>query len=97
MTRKSAQSKKLISNELNQSDAEGTKVAPSFFDNLPELISPQQIEATGLYAASTVYDWKYRPETYNVPADLFLPRRTARGKLKIRRDILKSWVSSFNK
>ncbi|AHZ84620.1 hypothetical protein Bb109J_c1929 [Bdellovibrio bacteriovorus] len=70
--------------------------AASIFDNLPVLLSPQQIADAGLAEVSTIYDWKYRPAKYGAPDRLFEPKRTRGSKLKVRRDVLKEWVNSWN-
>lgn len=67
----------------------------ALFENLPKLLSPKMIEAAGIAAASTVYDWKYRPEKYECPSTMFAIKRTAKSRLKIHRDILKDWISSW--
>ncbi len=67
----------------------------AFFDNLPEFLSPADIEGLGFAKASTVYDWKYRPRKYDVPELLFMPKRSRNSSLKVSRDKLREWVASW--
>lgn len=67
------------------------------FDNLPELITPDQIAERGIASVKTTYDWKYRPRKYNTPNGLFAPKRKASSPNKIYRDVLKEWLISWEK
>lgn len=69
--------------------------ATSFFENLPELLAPKDIEkALPSTKKSTVYDWRYRPAKYDVPNDLFVEFGQ---KIFVRRDVLKRWVNTRNR
>lgn len=61
------------------------------FENLPELITPDQVAQVLHTTSGTIYQWKSRPRRYGVPDDLFL--KFGR-KLLVRRDALKAWVLS---
>lgn len=63
------------------------------FDNLPELIRPRELSRILGISIATVYDWKYRGRTRDVPINLFLKiNRT----LFIRTEVLKNWISLQN-
>lgn len=64
----------------------------SFFENLPELISPTQVvERLPFVARKTVYDWISRPYLYDAPANLGV--KFGR-KVVVRRDVLEAWVQA---
>ena len=63
----------------------------SLFDNLPKFIRPKQVGELLQYSQSTVYDMKLRPQSYGIPAGMFLKE----GKrVLVRTDILKAWFMS---
>lgn len=63
------------------------------FDNLPELIRPRDLSRILGISIATIYDWKYRGKTRDVPINLFIKiNRT----LFIRTDVLKNWISLQN-
>lgn len=64
-----------------------------FFENLPDLASPEQVaQAFGLQT-STVYDWNYRQKLKRVPAGLFLKFNR---RLYVQTAILREWFASQN-
>ena len=69
------------------------KTSDQLFDNLPEIIRVD--EAAGLLGLSrqTVYDWKYRQKTRNIPQDMFIK---VNRLLFIRTAALKRWVIEQN-
>ena len=60
------------------------------FNNLPELIRPKRLSELLGISLSTVYDWKYRGKTRNIPSNLFLKINRL---LFIRTEVLKRWVN----
>lgn len=61
-----------------------------FFNNL--IRAKQLAEILGI-SVTTIYDWKYRGQTRNVPPDLF---KKLGGTLYVRIDILLNWMSYRN-
>src|SRR5688572_15017755 len=59
------------------------QVAPTLFDNLPELLPPGRVAELLSLKPSTVYDWKARPKRAGVPPDLFVKFG---NRLYVRRD-----------
>lgn len=81
--------------KLQKNASEHTAMTNALFENLPKLLSPENVESLGIAAIATVYDWKYRPEKYGVPSLLFAPKRTKGSRLKINRDTLREWITSW--
>lgn len=65
----------------------------SIFENLPKLLSPEQVGSILNRKIDTVYDWHYRQKQRNVPRGLFVKFNR---RLFIRTDILKQWIASQN-
>mgnify|MGYP001253402011 CR=1 FL=1 len=63
------------------------------FENLPELMKPQKAAGVLGISVKTIYDWKYRGQTRNIPSDLFIKINRS---LYIRTDALRRWVISNN-
>ena len=70
---------------------EGAKPSSVLFDNLPEIIKPPLAAKLLGISVKTIYDWKYRGKTRNVPSDLFLKLNRS---LYIKTEVLNRWVAS---
>jgi len=64
-----------------------------FFENLKGWMRPKEVADTFGISVWTIYTWKYKSKSLGVPDGLFV--KFGRS-LFIRRDILKSWISSQN-
>lgn len=63
------------------------------FDNLPEIMRPAiAAEILGV-SIKTIYDWRYRQKTRNIPDDLFIKFNRF---LYIRTSALKKWMNRQN-
>lgn len=63
------------------------------FENLPDLIKPQLAADTLGISIKTIYDWRYRGKTRNIPSNLFVKL----GRLLyVRKEALKHWINSQN-
>ena len=65
----------------------------SIFENLPKILSPEQVGSILNRRIKTIYDWHYRQKQRNVPQGLFVKFNR---RLFIRTDILKRWIVSQN-
>jgi hypothetical protein len=61
------------------------------FENQPTVLNPDEAAAIAKVKRETVYDWKYRPEKYEVPEGMIF--KFGR-KVLIRTDIFKAWFIS---
>ena len=64
---------------------------PQLFENLAELITPEQAATALQTSRGMIYQYHSRPRKYEIPEGLFL--KLGR-KLLVRRDVLKTWVLS---
>lgn len=64
------------------------------FDNLPEIIKPDILANYLSVSVKTIYDWRYRGQTRNIPSDLFIKINRL---LYIRKTVLLRWINSQNK
>lgn len=64
------------------------------FENLKELLTPQEVQDHFGISPKTVYDWKYRPVIRGVPPGLFVKFNR---KLYVRTDVLRNWFLSQNR
>ena len=64
------------------------------FDNLPEIIRPNIAAKLLGVSVKTIYDWRYRQKTRNIPDDLFLKINRF---LYVRTSALKKWINTQNK
>ncbi|MBF0363866.1 MAG: helix-turn-helix domain-containing protein [Oligoflexia bacterium] len=63
------------------------------FNNLPEVIRATTAAQILDVSIKTIYDWRYRQETRNIPANLFLKiNRT----LYLNTSVLRKWITSQN-
>ncbi len=66
----------------------------SLFENLRGLIRPEDLSRKTGFAVKTIYNWNYESKASDdIPRDLFV---NFRGKLFIRADVFKGWVSAKN-
>lgn len=66
----------------------------SFFENLRGLIRPEDLSRRTGFSIKTIYNWNYESKASNdIPQNLFVKFR---GKLFIRADVFKDWVSAKN-
>jgi predicted DNA-binding transcriptional regulator AlpA len=65
----------------------------TIFDNLPEILRPSPTAELLGISVNTIYDWKYRGKTRNIPKDLFIKINRS---LYIRTEVLKDWIISSN-
>ena len=64
-----------------------------FFENLPELMRPENLASILGMSTKTIYDWRYRQRERKVPKDLFVKFNRS---LFIRTDVLRKWIASQN-
>lgn len=64
-----------------------------FFDNQPDLLTPQRVADLLSLSIQTVYDWKYRQKLKRIPTDLFVKLNR---KLYLRTSVLRDWFASQN-
>ena len=82
--------KNLNEKKINENDGK-TKYLndEQLFKNLPKLIRPQVLADELGLSIKTIYDWKYRGKTRNIPEKLFLK---ICGRLYVRTDVLNHWL-----
>lgn len=69
------------------------KESNEFFNNLPEIMKAVAVaELLGL-SIKTIYDWRYKQKTRNIPNNLFLKINRL---LYMRTAILREWITSQN-
>lgn len=65
-----------------------------FFDNLKGMLRPEELSKKTGFSVKTIYNWRYTSTANEkVPMNLFVKFR---GKLFIRADVFKDWISSTN-
>ncbi len=62
------------------------------FRALPDLLSPREASQLLRVKYKTIYDWRYRPEKYKTPENLFHKF----GGLKVRKEVLRQWWLNRN-
>jgi hypothetical protein len=65
----------------------------SIFENLPKMLSPEQVGSILNRDIKTIYDWHYRQKQRKVPEGLFVKFNR---RLFLRTEILKRWIASQN-
>lgn len=63
------------------------------FDNLPEIIKSEVLANYLSVSIKTIYDWRYRGQTRNIPSNLFIKINRL---LYIRKSVLLNWINSQN-
>lgn len=61
------------------------------FENQPKVLNPDEAAKLVGVERGTVYDWRYRPEKYNIPEGMTYKFGS---KLRVRTDLLKAWYIS---
>ena len=74
------------------STVECVRSAP-IFDNLPEILRPAAVAELLGVSIKTIYDWRYRQKTRNIPEDLFIKFNRF---LYVRTSVLKKWINHQN-
>jgi hypothetical protein len=59
-----------------------------FFNNLPEIMKAVAVADLLGLSIKTIYDWRYKQKTRNIPNNLFL--------LYMRTAVLREWITSQN-
>lgn len=70
-----------------------TSKREQLFENLPDLLRPEQAASVLGVAVATIYDWRYRLHSNKVPKELFLKLNRF---LFLRTDVLRRWIVSQN-
>ncbi len=68
---------------------------PSFFENLPTLLKPEQVTSIFGFSIKTIYDWRYRGKQrkFPIPGNLFVKFNK---NIFIRTEVLKAWITLQN-
>ncbi len=89
--------KKEKSTQYNSQDLCYTTIAGEspamLFDNLPEILRPNTAAELLGISVKTIYDWRYRQETRNIPKNLFIKINRF---LYIRTSALRDWIGQQN-
>ena len=78
-----------VSSDYNKSSSKDD----TLFDNLPEILRPKVAADLLGISIKTVYDWRYRQKTRNIPDDLFIKFNRF---LYVRTSALKKWMDQQN-
>ena len=65
----------------------------SLFENQPELLKPANVAALLGISIKTIYDWRYKQKTRNIPESLFLKLNSL---LYIQTIELRKWITLQN-
>lgn len=63
------------------------------FENLPEILKPKTVAELLDVSISTIYDWKYRQKTRNIPDNLFIKINRL---LYVQTSALRDWINQQN-
>lgn len=74
-------------------DNSGEKSPELFFNNLPEIMKAVAVADLLGLSIKTIYDWRYKQETRNIPSDLFIKINRL---LYLRTAVLRKWITSQN-
>ncbi|MFX3675601.1 MAG: helix-turn-helix domain-containing protein [bacterium] len=87
----------IVRHELDQTPCYNGTVdcvrSQPFFDNLPEILRPAAVAELLDVSIKTIYDWRYRQKTRNIPEDLFIKFNRF---LYVRTSVLKKWINQQN-
>ena len=67
--------------------------AAQLFNNLPKLIKLEMLADILGVSKKTIYDWRYRSKTRNLPKELFVK---ICGNIYARKDVLCLWIDTEN-
>jgi hypothetical protein len=71
----------------------GCHQSSMLFQNLPEILRPDKAAELLGVSIKTIYDWRYRQKTRNIPNDLFFKLNRL---LYIRTSALQKWINQQN-
>jgi len=71
----------------------GEKSPDLFFNNLPEIMKAVAVADLLGVSIKTIYDWRYKQKTRNIPNDLFIKINRL---LYLRTAVLRKWITSQN-
>lgn len=71
----------------------GEKSPELFFNNLPEIMKAVAVADLLGVSIKTIYDWRYKQKTRNIPNDLFIKINRL---LYLRTAVLRKWITSQN-
>jgi hypothetical protein len=71
----------------------GCHQSSMLFHNLPEILRPDKAAELLGVSIKTIYDWRYRQKTRNIPDDLFFKLNRL---LYIRTSALQKWINQQN-
>lgn len=69
------------------------KSSDVFFNNLPEIMKAVAVADLLGLSIKTIYDWRYKQKTRNIPIDLFIKINRL---LYLRTAVLGKWIASQN-
>lgn len=69
------------------------KTSDLFFNNLPEIMKAVAVADLLGVSIKTIYDWRYKQKTRNIPNDLFIKINRL---LYLRTAVLRKWITSQN-
>lgn len=78
-----------IENEKLYNSKDSKVESKLLFENQPELLRPHSVAKLLDISVNTIYDWKYRGKTRNIPSDLFL---SLNRSLYIKTEVLRRWL-----
>lgn len=82
---------KLYQKRYNENS--GEKSPDLFFNNLPEIMKAVAVADLLGVSIKTIYDWRYKQKTRNIPNDLFIKINRL---LYLRTAVLRKWITSQN-
>jgi len=63
------------------------------FENLKGWLRPEELSKRTGFSVKTIYNWRYQSRSKDIPEALFVKFG---GKLFVRTEVFKSWISSQN-
>lgn len=91
-TKKNATTQDNLSNKCYTAYS-GEKSPDLFFNNLPEIMKAVTVADLLGVSVKTIYDWRYKQKTRNIPNDLFIKINRL---LYLRTAVLRKWITSQN-
>lgn len=80
-------------NKSRYNEGHGEKSPDLFFNNLPEIMKAVAVADLLGVSIKTIYDWRYKQKTRNIPNDLFIKINRL---LYLRTAVLRKWITSQN-
>jgi hypothetical protein len=81
------------SKNTGYNDFSGGNTSEKFFNNLPEIMKAVAVADLLGISIKTIYDWRYKQKTRNIPNDLFIKINRL---LYLRTAVLRKWITSQN-